>query len=631
MRFRNLALISAASAFALWTSACSDDKSSAAPEEPSSSSEVIDADVNGSSSSEEATVSSSSVAAPTNGLLLDDMEDGDGGTPIGSGWYTYNDNDNEAASVITTPVDESGNPIASPTDNGSAYAFKVEFTLDKGNYAYDPYVGWGFEVPSTVDVSKYAGIRYSYKGAAHYIHVETSDVLDYDVHLAAVKKSDTWTTVTIDFNNLVQGGWGEAVAFNPAHVTNISFQAKGNGKVDSVMIDDIYLITEEDLPPKEADMTIHAPQVINPNIGDITISTPLQEKAMKYLDKGVNFTNWLEEADGKFTGEFELGEEDVKILSENGFKALRLPIDLDLYATNRDEYVADTTGKVELQMNDSIFIVLDSFVNWTERYGMSLTIDYHEYDNSYNATSSTDAKYLAMMGGVWKAVAAHYASNEREDLFFELLNEPDMKDGKVTQANWTIAAQGMIDSIRTVDTKHTIIFGDAQWYSITLLAKRTPFTDDNIIYAIHSYEPYIFTHQSASWTEAASIKNIPFPYDTTKWSVYSSDFGVNASTVSWIKTAVKNYYKTGSDGYILNQIYIAKKWAVENQVPVIINEFGAYNVGSTLESRLNYLSAVRKACDSLQVPWQHWGYTGGFEVIRDGKLIEGIDDALGLN
>ena len=638
MRFRNLALISAASAFALWTSACSDDKSSA-PEEDAplvssaveeSSSSVADKNDTESSSSDSTTPSSSSIAAPTNGLLLDDMEDGDGGTSIGSGWYTYNDNDNKAASVITTPVDESGNPIASPTDNGSSYAFKVEFTLDKGDYAYDPYVGWGFEVPSTVDVSKYAGIRYSYKGAAHYIHVETSDVIDYDVHLSAVKKSDTWTTVTIDFNNLVQGGWGEAVAFDPAHVTNISFQVKGNGKVDSVMIDDVYFIMEEDLPPKTADMTIHAPQVISPNIGDITISTPLQEKAMKYLDKGVNFTNWLEEADGKFTGKFELGENDVKILSENGFKALRLPIDLDLYVDNRAEYLADTTGTVKLQMNDSIYIVLDSFVNWTKRYGMSLTIDYHEYDNSYNVTTSTDAKYLAMMANVWKAVAAHYASNEREDLFFELLNEPDMKDGKVTQANWTIAAQGMIDSIRTVDTKHTIIFGDAQWYSIALLAKRTPFTDDNIIYAVHSYEPYIFTHQGASWTEASSIKNLPFPYDTTKWSVYSSDFGVNASTASWIKSAVKNYYKTGSKGYILNQIYTAKKWAVENQVPIIINEFGAYNVASTAEDRLNYLTAVRESCDSLQVPWQHWGYTGGFEVIRAGKLIDGMDKALGL-
>ena len=638
MRFRNLALISAASAFALWTSACSDDKSSA-PEEDAplvssaveeSSSSVADKNDPESSSSDSTTASSSSIAAPTNGLLLDDMEDGDGGTSIGSGWYTYNDNDNKAASVITTPVDESGNPIASPTDHGSSYAFKVAFTLDKGDYAYDPYVGWGFEVPSTVDVSKYAGIRYSYKGAAHYIHVETSDVIDYDVHLSAVKKSDTWTTVTIDFNNLVQGGWGEAVAFDPAHVTNISFQVKGNGKVDSLMLDDVYFIMEEDLPPKTADMTIHAPQVISPNIGDITISTPLQEKAMKYLDKGVNFTNWLEEADGKFTGKFELGENDVKILSENGFKALRLPIDLDLYVDNRAEYLADTTGTVKLQMNDSIYIVLDSFVNWTKRYGMSLTIDYHEYDNSYNVTTSTDAKYLAMMANVWKAVAAHYASNEREDLFFELLNEPDMKDGKVTQANWTIAAQGMIDSIRTVDTKHTIIFGDAQWYSIALLAKRTPFTDDNIIYAVHSYEPYIFTHQGASWTEASSIKNLPFPYDTTKWSVYSSDFGVNASTASWIKSAVKNYYKTGSKGYILNQIYTAKKWAVENQVPIIINEFGAYNVASTAEDRLNYLTAVRESCDSLQVPWQHWGYTGGFEVIRDGKLIDGMDKALGL-
>ncbi len=633
MRIRHFAILSAVSAFSLAFVACSDDKSSAADD--TLSSEAIESS---SSFSEEdagissATVeeSSSSTPIPTAGLLLDNMEDGDGETEIGTGWYTYDDVSSGAASTISTPVDAEGNIIAAETDNGSKYAFKVEFNLNKGDYAYDPYVGWGFQVPATVDVGKYAGIRYSYKGAAHYIHVETSDVTDYDVHLASQKKSDTWTTVTVAFDDLVQGGWGESVTFNAANINAISFQVKGNGKQDSVIIDDIYLVEASELPAKVADMTIHDPIVYGIEIGNIDIANPLQEKAMKYLNKGVNFTNWLEEADGKFTGEFELGESDVKLLSESGFKALRLPIDLDLYVENRSEFLNDSTGKVELQMNDSIFIVLDSFANWTERYKMSFTIDYHEYDNSYNVTSSTDKQYLAMMAGVWKAVAAHFSTNPREDIFFELLNEPDMTYGKVTQANWTIAAQGMIDSIRTVDSLHTIIFGDAQWYSMSLLVKREPFADDNIVYAIHSYDPFIFTHQGASWGDAAPIKNIPFPYSADKWSEYSSDFGVNASTASWVKTAVKNYYKTGSKGYILSLVVKAKNWAVENNVPLVWNEFGAYNAKSDAESRLNYLTAVREISDTLQIPWQHWGYTGGFAVIENGKLIDGLAKALDL-
>lgn len=633
MRIRRLAILSVASAFTLWASACSDDKSSS-PEESSSSIELSsssEAEGAESSSSEESAKSSSSVAdAPKTGLLLDNLEDGNGETEIGSGWYTYNDESNGGASTITTPTDAEGNIIAAETDNGSKYAMKVEFSLDKGSYQFDPFVGWGFLVPATVDVGKYAGIRYSYKGAAHYIHVETSDVLDYDVHLASEKKSSDWTTVTIAFDDLVQGGWGKNVLFNPANVTAISFQVKGNGKKDSVIIDDIYLVGAEDLPPKVADMTIQDPMVYNIDIGDIGISNPLQEKAMKYLNKGVNFTNWLEEADGKLTGEFEFGESDVKLLSESGFKALRLPIDLDLYVSNRSEFLNDTTGNVALEMNDSIFIVLDSFVNWTERYRMSFTIDYHEYDNSYNKESSVDPQYLRMMAGVWKAVAAHYAENPREDIFYELLNEPDMTSGKVTADNWTIAAQGMIDSIRTVDSTHTIIFGDAQWYSIDKLVKREPFADNNIVYAIHSYDPFVFSHQGASWTDYSTIRNLKFPYNPEEWSEYSSDFGVRASTPSGTKSALKQYYKTGSKGYILSRIIKAKKWAVEKQVPLVWNEFGAYNVKSDPQSVLNYMTAVREISDTLQIPWQHWGYTGGFAVVENGKLIDGVDKALDL-
>ena len=81
---------------------------------------------------------------------------------------------------------------------------------------------------------------------------------------------------------------------------------------------------------------------------------------------------------------------------------------------------------------------------------------------------------------------------------------------------------------------------------------------------------------------------------------------------------------------IMAEMLKAKKWAATNNVPVILNEFGALNLRSTAESRINYLTAMREICDTLQIPWTHWGYTGNFSVIENGKLIEGLDKALGV-
>ncbi len=567
------------------------------------------------------------------GVLVDDFEDGDNESKIGDYWYTYDDKGNNGASVITTPLNDEENIIPGRVNNGSNYALQVNYTLDKGEYEFDPYVGWGLQIAPDDANGRFGGITYWYKGGAHEVHIETSDVLDYDVHLAKMPASRTWKQAVVRFKDLVQGGWGAEVPFEAKNIMAISFQAKGNRtKVvsDSLFIDNIYLQDSTEVEKDKPDMEIKDPVIpeVTFTEAEITVTNPLQEKAMKYLNKGVSFTNWLEDANGKFK-KFEFGEKDIQILAENGFKSIRLPIDLDLYATNRDAFVKGTDAELKFD-DDTLFMVLDSFVEWTGKHNMSFVIDYHEYDNSYNLTSAKDSNYVKMMAEVWKHVAAHYAENTREDVFFELLNEPDMSDGKVTAALWTTAAQAIIDAIRSVNTKQTLLFGDVKWYSITELAKRTPFADDNIIYVIHTYEPFAFTHQGGSWTDYATIKGLPFPYDPTKWSTVSGDFGVTASTKSYVKTAIKNYYKAGNKEAIMVEMLKAKKWAATNNVPVIINEFGALNLRSTAESRLNYLTAMREICDTLQIPWTHWGYTGNFSVIENGKLIEGLDKALGV-
>ena len=650
MSFKKLITTSTASVIALFIIACGDSESGApvntnpseAVIDPGSSSSVIDTATTDTSTQvpparTDTTPSAEIPPSAGAGLLVDDFEDGDGGTLIGTGWYTYDDNDNDGASVITTPeVSDKGYPLPTATNNGSQYAFKVNYTLSKGDYAYDPYVGWGAQIPDTLDCSRFGGISYWYVGGKHEIHVETSDVKDYDVHLATVKASRTWTQVFIRFKDLSQGGWGKEVEFDPAHITAISFQAKGDKVIDSVTIDQVYLQDSSEVEKDKPDMTILdpvIPTVVIPE--DLTISSPLQEKAMKYLNKGINITNWLEEATTLFKGTFKFDESDVKLMAENGIKSLRFPIDLDRYATNRDEFIADTTGTVELKFDDAnLFAVLDSFVEWTGNNGMSFVIDYHEYDNSYNTKSAKDPNYTKMMANVWKHVAAHYASNEREDIFFELLNEPDMTNGQVSTTLWRAAAQEIIDSIRTVDTEHTIIFGDAEWYSITRLAKGQPLNDDNIIYAVHTYEPFVFTHQSASWTDLKGVKNLMFPYDKERWSEYSADFGVIPKNY---KSSILNYYKIGNKEYILKVVLPAKEWAVKNNVPVIINEFGAYNLKTDKQSVLNYMTAMREISDTLQIPLTHWGYTGGFALFesegtspKGTKLIEGMKEAFGL-
>lgn len=575
-------------------------------------------------------------------ILFDDFEDGDKQTSLGESWYWYNDNKANAQSKISTPQgsgDEDLVPTA--TDNGSKNALVIKYELKKAEYAFEPYVGWGAEIGSSVDASKLVGIKYRYKGSQHFVQIETSTVTDADQFRYSVPKSDSWTEITITFDKLEQEGWGKPVTFDPSKITKIAFQEKGPDGTGEVQLDDIYLIsgsasngagntTPAPAPAEKVkDMTIKDAVLPKTEVGDIKIANPLQDLAMKYLDKGVNMTNWLEE-NRVFDGKFKIDEKDIKLMADNGIKGLRFPIDLDKYVTNRDKFV-DGTDKEPTYNDDALFAVLDSFVTWTGKANMSLTIDYHEYDNSYNTTSAANPKYATMMANVWKHVAEHYAANERENIFFELLNEPDMSSGKVTSADWRKAAQEVIDSIRTVDSKHIIIFGDASWYSIENLAKGKPLNDDKIIYAVHTYDPMEFTHQGASWSnENKTLKNIMFPYDKSKWTEYSVDFGVTASTPTWTANNVKNYYRRGSKEFIKSVVYPAKKWAVDNNVPVIINEFGALNSTGDMQSVLNYMTALREISEELQIPLTHWGYTGQFALFKNGALIEGMDKAYGL-
>jgi endoglucanase len=368
------------------------------------------------------------------------------------------------------------------------------------------------------------------------------------------------------------------------------------------------------------DMTIQAPRApADDTIESIDIQNPLQAKAMQYLDRGYNITNWLEQS--RFAS-FTYDQAFVNQLAAAGFKSLRLPIDLDRYVDARTGTGADT----ELVLNDDLFRILDAFDQWTQAVGLSLTIDYHQYDESFDFD---DPDVVAQAVRLWSKVAEHFAENPRQDLFYELLNEPEQASGATSAlpaAKWTDVAGQMIAAIRAADTSHTIIFGDVNWYGIDKLSARDPFSDDNVIYAFHIYEPYIFTHQGASWTSMSATHDIPYPYSPERWSEYYSDLGFSASLESWILSQVKSYYINGSRSALRNRIIQAKRWAVEHNVPVICNEFGAYDARSRLEDRVRYYTDIVGIFTELAIPWQHW-----FMIMaKDGTVIPEYRQAFGF-
>lgn len=110
------------------------------------------------------------------GLLIDDFEDGDLNAEIGVRWHFYADEDVGGSSVVTT---ESDQRVLSPGYE-SEHALGFEFSLDRGDYEWEPFTGTGFAVPGSVQASEYEGLSYVFKGAAHIVRFETSNIKDYD-------------------------------------------------------------------------------------------------------------------------------------------------------------------------------------------------------------------------------------------------------------------------------------------------------------------------------------------------------------------------------------------------------------------------------------------------------------------
>ena len=107
-----------------------------------------------------------------NSLLIDDFEDSNIANLKNGYWYTFNDNSDGGKTSITPSNWQTEGFVSGGYKSNKM--LKVNVNLEKANYQWDPYYGFGTGIPASTRISDYDGISYWHKGCLLY----TSDAAD---------------------------------------------------------------------------------------------------------------------------------------------------------------------------------------------------------------------------------------------------------------------------------------------------------------------------------------------------------------------------------------------------------------------------------------------------------------------
>lgn len=141
------------------------------------------------------------------------------------------------------------------------------------------------------------------------------------------------------------------------------------------------------------------------------------------------------------------------------------------------------------------------------------------------------------------------------------------------------------------------------------------YSDNNLIYTFHFYDPFMFTHQGATWTSyMQDLANVPFPYDAARMpSTPASAKG------TWVESSLNNYKNDGTVAAVKQLIDVAVNFKTSRNVNVFCGEFGVYIPNSPHTDRVYWYDVVRKYLEEKGIPWTSWDYQGGFGLFEKGS------------
>jgi endoglucanase len=318
---------------------------------------------------------------------------------------------------------------------------------------------------------------------------------------------------------------------------------------------------------------------------------------LSYLDnwwlgtKEKNFADFAKPADA---AKREKMFADIK---KAGFETVRIPINFGAWASFEKPYKWNKNNGLE---------IADNFVKWALDNDLNAIIDLHhvEFDGSFPNAATTE-RFVWL----WTEIATRYKNTNPEKVFFEIRNEPH----NIPAEDWRKQATQIIKTIRPIAPKHTLIVGFHDWNSRPALIDSKPFEDENIIYTFHYYDPFIFTHQGATWAGEGlpELSGVSFPY-SKKIKTPETAKG------KWVENLINTYKEDSEESKMFADLKTAKDWSIKNNVPIFLGEFGSYTKFASEESRCRHATVIYNALGKLDIPSAWWEWDGSFNMFKKG-------------
>lgn len=357
-----------------------------------------------------------------------------------------------------------------------------------------------------------------------------------------------------------------------------------------------------------------------------------------------------------------IGMDKIRFLREAGFDFVRLPIDPFAFLS---EGGAPQAGQM---LRGTLETVAD-----LRKLGLKVVVDLHAIPVSAGRRLGTQAylerpelfqAYVELVRSFAKALN----TADPESVAFEPMNEPTLDcappaDGAAPR--WPGMMRQLYEAARASAPKLPLILSGACWGGAEGLAKlgkddvtAEMLADKALLWSFHTYNPFLASHQGASWTDPPMpyVTGIIYPPVCESEDVQSVLLArISARIAEGVSDAEKlaDYSKQAGDmladycapGHAAKMLKLpfelAEAWAEQMSISpnrLFLGEFGMIRDESagtvtTRENRAALMRDIRQEADSRGIPWAVWSHGGNFAITTDddSRTVEPMfKAALGL-
>lgn len=340
-----------------------------------------------------------------------------------------------------------------------------------------------------------------------------------------------------------------------------------------------------------------------------------------------------------------LGENDLKALKDDGFDFVRIPVDPSVFLSAR-------TKALRGQLLES---VLQS-ARLANAAGLKAVVDLHLIltggsGQTGMAEVMDDPALFDRYVDLVRDMALTLSKEDPSQVALELMNEPIVDCEPAEPKLWPERLKRLFAGARASATRLTLVLSGSCWGGPEGLASIDPkqIADDNVIWTFHSYQPFVLTHQGATWAGdfIRYVTGLPYPpYAVSRAEIDAALAKVRAR----ISAEAPLPRRADLLAYLDEQIALADSrekldaeldapfkqvasWARKNGIApenIYLGEFGMirqeYGNAFIMPGawRAAYVADMIERAEAHGFAWSVWGYGGAFGVVDefDGRKAE---------